>query len=361
MDGSTDDSNTLKEAYRRHVLRRILFVIGVTAAIFAVAGITLTLGGRDIGFAEAYRILFDHLKGVVHPQGTPAWWDDYVLWNSRLPRIVTAVVAGAGLAIGGAAMQAVVRNPLADPYTTGISAGAVFGVAVALTLGFTAGSQLGGYGLMVNAFLFGLIPMTVIILMSRFTDISPATMILAGIAMTYMFSALSTLLLVMSDTETIQRAYLWQIGSLENTSWSDVPLMLGITLFGSAFLMFSTRKLNLLTLGDDSAKSLGLDAENFRVLILVVLSVMTAAIVGSLGVIGFVGLVSPHIVRSVIGSDNRFVIPAAALFGALLLLAADFVARVVVYPGEVPAGLVMSFIGGPLFLILIMRSRKEVW
>lgn len=361
MTDDEDGRDVLRMEYRRHILWKMLIIILIVAAIFAVAGITLTLGGRDIGFTAVYRILLDHLGGAAYAIGTPAWWDDYIVWNVRLPRILVAVVAGAGLAVGGAAMQAVVKNPLADPYTTGISSGAVFGVAVALTLGFGAGTRIGSYGLMVNAFIFGLVPMTVIVLMSRFTKTSPATMILAGIAMTYMFSALSTLLLVTSDTETIQRAYLWQIGSLENATWSDVPLMFAVTLIGSIFLMLSTKKLNLLTLGDESAKSLGLDAENFRVLILVVLSVMTAAIIGSLGVIGFVGLVSPHIVRAAIGSDNRYLIPAAALFGALLMLAADLIARIVIHPGEIPVGLVMSFIGGPLFLLLILRSKKGVW
>ncbi|NLU46229.1 MAG: iron ABC transporter permease [Euryarchaeota archaeon] len=361
MTDDGDERDILKKEYRHHIVWKMSFIALIVAAIFAAAGVTLTLGGRDIGFVEVYRILFDHLGGVAHVTGTPAWWDDHVVWNVRLPRILVAIVAGAGLAVGGAAMQAVVRNPLADPYTTGISSGAVFGVAVALTLGFGAGTRIGSYGLMVNAFIFGLVPMTVIVLMSRFTKTSPATMILAGIAMTYMFSALSTLLLVTSGTETIHRAYLWQIGSLENATWSDVPLMFAVTLIGSIFLMLSTKKLNLLTLGDESAKSLGLDAENFRVLILVVLSVMTAAIIGSLGVIGFVGLVSPHIVRAAIGSDNRYLIPAAALFGALLMLAADLIARIVIHPGEIPVGLVMSFIGGPLFLLLILRSKKGVW
>jgi iron complex transport system permease protein len=356
-----NDKVTLRENYHSYTMRKLLFIAVTIIAIFIIAGAALTLGGRDIGFVQVYQILFDHIMGATYTPGTEEWWDDYIVWSVRLPRILIAIVAGAGLAIGGAAMQVVVKNPLADPYTTGISAGAVFGVAIALVLGFTAGSTIGDYGLVINAFLFGLIPAGVIIIISKFTNTSPATMILAGIAMSYMFTALSTLLLVTANTETIQQAYLWQIGSLENVNWSDLPLMFVITLIGGIFMMFSTKKLNILTLGDDSARSLGLDAENFRILVLIILSVMTASVIGFIGIIGFIGLISPHIVRIFLGSDNKFVLPASAIFGAAFLLMADLISRVIVYPGEVPVGVIMSFIGGPLFLILILRSKKEMW
>ena len=351
----------LRDEYRRYTVHKILFVAGLAATIILVSGYALTLGDRSIGFWQVYEVLIDHLAGAQYEPGSSSWWDDYIIWNVRLPRILVAAVAGAGLAVGGAAMQTAVRNPLADPYTTGISSGAVLGVSVALVLGFSLNSSTGSYGIVINAFVCGLIPAVIIILISRFTATSPATLILAGIAMSYLFNALSTLLLVGASAETIQEAYLWQIGTLQNVTWNDLPIMFWITLVGSLFLMGATKKMNLLSLGDDNAKSLGLNAENFRLIVLVLLSVMTAAVIGFIGIIGFIGLVSPHIVRLILGTDNRYVLPASAFFGATFLLLADLIARTVISPGEIPVGVVMSFLGAPIFLALILHNKKGMW
>lgn len=351
----------LKEDYHRYVMRKALFTTAVLASIFIISGVALTLGGRDISFTQAYGIIWDHLTGNIPAKGTEAFYDDYAIWNVRLPRIIVGIVAGACLAVGGAAMQSAVKNPLADPYTTGISSGAVFGVSVAIVLGFGLGTSIGMYGLVLNAFIFGMVPATVIILISRFTHSSPATLILAGVAMSYLFNAASTLLLIGTSSEKLQEAYLWQIGTLENVNWDYVPVMAIITIVGTIFMLLVSPKLNLLTTGDASAKSLGIDPETFRMVILAVLSVMTASVVGFVGIIGFIGLVSPHIVRTIIGADNKYLIPASALFGAAFLLIADLISRLIIYPGSIAVGVVMSFIGAPIFLALIIRSRKEMW
>jgi len=369
----TDGRSGFKDSYLRHLALRWAFIACLVASIVCISAWAMTIGARDISFLDVFGIILDHLSGVAHAPGSPAFYDDYAVWELRLPRVVMAVIAGASLAIGGAAMQTVVRNPLADPYTTGISSGAVFGVSVALVLGISLGSSWGRLEIVGNAFLFGLIPVAVIVAVMRLRNSSPATLILCGIAMTYMFSALSTLLLVTADAAKIQEAYLWQIGSLDGARGgarahlfggvhvpTDVALLLIVTLIGTSFMMLSARKFNLLAMGDEGAKSMGLDAESFRVLVLIALSVMTASVVGFFGVIGFVGLVSPHIVRLVLGGDNRFVVPASALFGAAFLLAADGAARVL-STGGVPVGVVMSFVGGPLFLLLILRSKRDVW
>ncbi|WP_400203454.1 FecCD family ABC transporter permease [Candidatus Methanomassiliicoccus intestinalis] len=351
----------LKEEYHGYVFKKIIFIIFCCLVVLIVAGIAATLGGRDIGFFEVYELIYNHLCGVSYPSGSVEWWDDYAVWNIRLPRIIMAVIAGVALAVGGVAMQSVMNNPLADPYTTGISSGACFGAIAALVMGLTISSVLGQYGIVTNAFLCGLVPALIIIFISRYSNGSPATMILAGTAISYVFNALNTLVLVSSDADDISAAYLWQIGSLDGASWGDLPLMFVITLMGSVFIGLSARKLNVLTLGDNSAKSLGLDAANFRMILLILLSVMTAAIVCYTGIIGFVGLVAPHIVRMVIGADNRYLIPASMAFGAALLLSADVIARVIVSPSSLPVGVIMAFLGGPLFLYLILKKKKEVW
>lgn len=351
----------LKEGYRRYTFRKIIFITTCIALAVVAAGYAATLGAREIAFFDVYRIIFDHIMGATYELGSVDWIDDYVIWNQRLPRVIMALIAGAGLAIGGAAMQSLVKNPLADPYTTGISSGAVFGVTIALVLGLSFTSSISQYGIVLNAFLLGLAPVGVIVIVSRVSNASPATMILAGVALSYLFRSLSTLLLVSTDADTIASAYLWQIGTLENASWSGLPLMFGVTVAGSLFLMFTSRQLNILTLGDESAKSLGLNAENYRILCLILIAVMTASIISFTGIIGFIGLVAPHVVRSLIGGDNKYVIPASMIFGAAFLLIADIAARSVVAPAELPVGVIMSFIGGPIFLYIIIRQKREVW
>lgn len=358
---SGSSKSAMKEEYHRYTFRKILFMLGCSAILIVLFGYALTLGSHEIDFVTVFATIWDHILGAKYDIGTPEWTNDYLVWEDRLPREAIAIVAGAGLAIGGAAMQSVVKNPLADPYTTGISAGAVLGVTIAMALGITAGSMTGNYGIIANAFLFGMIPTAVTILVSRISKTSPATIILAGVAMSYLFNAMSTLILISSEAGKIQEAFLWQIGTLQWTTWNDFPLMFSIVAVGSIVLAFTAKQLNILTLGDDSAKSLGLNADNYRLLVLVILSLMTSAVVSFIGIIGFLGLVSPHIVRTIIGSDNKYVIPASAIFGAMFLLAADLIARAIIEPGELPVGVIMSFIGGPLFLLLILKSRKGVW
>ena len=351
----------MRAEYHRYIMLKVLFITGLLVVIFAISIFALTIGGREITFSQALGVLWNHITGDIPPLSTKEGIDDYTVWSVRLPRVAVGIVAGAGLAIGGAAMQSAVKNPLADPYTTGISSGAVFGVAIAMVLGFAVSSNTGNYGIVINAFIFGLIPAGVIAILSRFTHSSPATMILAGVAMSYLFNAFSTLLMVVANTETLQAAYMWQIGTLENVNWGDFPVMCIVTIIGTAIVMYLSPKLNLLTIGDNSAKSLGLDPETLRIIILVLLSIVTASIVGFIGIIGFIGLVSPHIVRTIMGADNRYVIPASALFGAAFLLVADLIARMIIYPGSIAVGVIMSFVGAPIFLFLIVRSRKEVW
>lgn len=360
---SDDGDKSLHEEYRLYTLKKVLFTVSLLMVVFVVGILSLTLGDYKMGFSHALNILLDHLGGATYDKSTEAdlWWDDYIVWDIRLPRVLVAIVAGAGLALGGASMQVIVHNPLADPYTTGISSGAVLGISVALTMGFGLANSIGTYGMVLNAFVFALIPAGIIIVISRITNLSPATLILTGIAMSYIFNALSTLLLVSAEAETIQSAYLWQIGTLENVTWDYLPMMTFVNVIGATVMLVATKKLNLLTLGDESAKSLGLDPENFRILMLILLSIMTASVVGFIGIIGFIGLVSPHIVRMILGADNKYVVPASGLFGAAFLLVADALARIVIDPGQIPVGIIISFIGAPIFLTLIVHSKKAIW
>lgn len=355
------DCGDFKEEYRRYGLRRVAFVVVCTAVAILSVGLSIYVGATSIDFIHIYEILFDHVSGVDFPKGSSDFIDDRIIWNNRLPRALFALIAGAGLAAAGACMQSVMKNPLADPYTTGISSGACFGAAVGMILGFSLSSAISGLGTVINAFVFSIIPMMFILALAPRVSSSPATLILAGTAVSYIFSALTTVLMMMTDDETLAAVYRWQVGSLSEINWTSVDVVAPICVVGAMVLIFLSGKLNLLSMGDDNAKSLGLDAQTLRMICLVIVSFMAASVVSFAGIIGFIGLVSPHIVRMMIGSDNRYVIPASAAFGGLFLILSDIIVRWIAPFDTIPVGVVVSFIGAPIFLILIIRQKRAVW
>lgn len=351
------------DEYRRYTRRRVLFVSACLLLAFLFLGLSVYVGARDVGFFDVYRYMWDHLMGVQYPVGSDEAISDYVICNVRMPRAVFALIAGAGLAVGGAIMQNVMNNPLADPYTTGISSGACFGVAVAVILGVSVSisSQFENFGVILNAFIFALIPMVFILVVGSRVQSSPATLILAGVAISYILNAFTTVLMMMTNEETLAVVYRWQVGSLSEITWSSIPLMATINIAGIFVALYIARKLNVLALGDDSAKALGLNVYNLRLVCLMVISFMVASVVCYAGIISFVGLISAHIVRILIDSDNRFVIPASAAIGALFMIAADTIARYLSPQDAIPVGVMLSFIGSPIFLYLIIRQKRAVW
>ncbi len=343
------------QGYSRYIRTKWIFIAVCIILTILVTGFALSVGDYDIGFWETYQILFDNVFG------DPEWTlKGHVVMSLRLPRLLTAILAGIGLAIAGVAMQSTLLNPLADPYTTGVSSGAMFGATLAMISGITVIEGM-KYGMVLNAFIFSLIPMLIIAFVSKVKRSSPTTMIMAGIAVMYIFNAVTTFIKLFADANALKELYEWQVGTLSYTVMSDIPIMLVFVVAGYIILQVLSRKLNLLASGDESAKGLGVDAEKLRRIILVVVALVTASIVSFTGMIGFVGLVAPHIVRMFIGSDNRYLMPAAAAFGALLLVVADLVGRVVIAPQILQVGVVTSFLGGPLFLWLILKKNSNVW
>ena len=346
----------IKEQYKKFIGRKVLFILFCIILIFIIAGVAATLGSYHITVMEVYSIIW---HGLFQNAETTK---EIVVWNLRLPRILMGILAGIGLGIAGAMMQGILRNPLASPFTLGIASGAGFGAALAILLG--AGIIAGGSGqylIIGNAFVFSLIPTFVILGLTRYKRATPETMILAGIAMLYIFSAATTLLMYFAESEAVKAAYFWMVGSLGKASW-DAILPVFILLAGCVpFLMWKSWDINVMGAGDETAKSLGVNVERSRIIILVIASLMSAGIICFTGTIGFIGLVAPHMCRMVIGGDNRFLIPASGLFGAALLLAADTIARTIIAPVILPVGVITAFMGGPLFLYLIMRKRKEFW
>lgn len=356
------DSDALVKDYERFTKRKLWFIVLFVIIAIIALGISLYIGPRtNITFFETYEIIYNHIIGTVYAPGTSAWMDDYVIWNIRLPRTLFALIAGAALAVAGVAMQTVMNNPLADPYTTGISSGACFGVAIAMVLGLTITFGGGGLDVVITTFLFALVPVLLIILLSPKTKSSPTTLILAGVAISYLFNSFTTLLLVSTDSETLAAVYTWQVGSVENITWNQIPLTFIISVIGIVVIMALSKMLNVLSLGDASAKSLGLDVDTIRLVCLFVMAFMVAVVVSYAGIIGFIGLVSPHIVRMLIGADNRYIIPAAAAFCASFFLLADIACRILSPVGAIPVGVILSFVGAPIFLYLIVRRNSRVW
>jgi len=360
MEQNTYESE--KQEYKASISRKMMFVIA-SVVILIVAAIGSCAFGNGFSFDYTVQVIIDHINGVEYPIRSPNWWADYHIFNDVMPSVIMAVVAGAGLALAGTVMQSIMENPLADAYTTGIASGAMLGAVTAIVMGFSFAGVTSSLGIITNAFIGSLIPSVIIILMIRKIGTSPATVILIGTALSFFFNSAVTLMMVGTSTDNLQRAYLWQIGSVAEASWSDIPLMLVVVIIGSILVELSYKKLNVMSLGERTARSLGLDVSQFRTFCIVLVAVLVASIISFTGVIGFVGLVAPHIVRFLVGNDNRFVIMGSVFVGALILTLADLVSRMLYTVTDVPVGAVMSLIGAPIFLYLIVRkkSRSEVF
>ena len=359
-DQIIDNHDSRFEEYSRYVMKKWIFMFSCIIITVIVMGCALTVGDYNIGVMETYSLIWDHLCRIMEGiEGYGGVTKEYVVFELRLPRIIMGILAGAGLAICGAVMQSTLLNPLADPYTTGVSAGASFGATLAMTAGISIST--GYYAVIGNAFIFSLIPTAVIIAMAKMKKASPTTMIMAGIAVMYVFNAFTTVMMLWADPNDLQQVYEWQVGTISSARWDDIAIVAPFVIVGIIVSMFLSRKLNILATGDESANSMGLNATHMRIICMAVVALVTAAVVSFTGLIGFVGLVAPHIVRMFIGADNRYLVPASALFGSALMIIADTVGRIVIYPGTLQVGVVMAFIGGPMFLWLILRKKNPVW
>ena len=351
--GERTKSEEIKAEYKKFTGRKLLFISFSLILIAVIAGIAATLGSYHITVTEVYSIIW---HGLFHD---PETTEELVVWNLRLPPIVLGILAGIGLAIAGTTMQGVVRNPLASPYTLGIASAASFGAALAIIFG--KGFATGPYLIIANAFVFALFSAFIIYGLSRCKGATPETMILAGIALMYLFSAMTGILQYFGEEKAVAEVVFWMFGSLGRASWDKLFFVFAILAICVPLLMLKAWDLNTLGAGDESAKSLGVNVDQTRVVCFILASLVTAGVICFTGTIGFIGLVAPHMCRMVIGGDNRYLIPASGLFGAVILLSADTIARRIIAPTILPVGLLTAFLGVPLFLYLILRRRREYW
>jgi len=346
----------MREEYQRFVSRKALFLILLLLGIVLLAGVAATLGSANISVRDVYLAILARFF-PAHFQSD--WFSDTIVWGLRLHRIMLSIVAGMGLAIAGAVMQGILKNPLASPFTLGISSAASFGAALAIVLG--AGLVGGEWLIIGNAFIFTLLASMTVYGLAKYKGITSETMILAGIAIMYLFQAMTSFLQYLGQSEQVAEVVFWMMGSLGRSSWEKVGIVSVIIALCFPYLLLKSWDINALGAGDETATSLGVNVERTRVLCMMAVSLITAGVICFTGTIGFIGLVSPHITRMVIGGDHRFLLPASALVGGLLLLAADTAARTILAPVIMPVGIMTAFLGVPFFVYLFMKRKKEFW
>lgn len=282
--------------------------------------------------------------------------DMYILHKIRIPRALMCVAGGACLAVCGAAYQSVFRNPLSDPYILGVSSGASLGASLAIVLGLDAILV----GVPALAFIFALLTVFLIMKLSQVGNkMHITTLLLAGISINFLFSAIISIIMFI-DREDMQKIYFWTMGSLSGTRYSDVGVVVFFALIGCVILFVLAKKMNALLLGDASAQSIGVNVEKTKRIILITATLMTASVVSYCGVIGFIGLVVPHIVRLIVGQDNRKIIPYSIFGGAIFMLIADIIARTATSYSELPIGTITSLVGAPFFIYLLFKAKQNL-
>ena len=346
------EASAVVKQYRRQARRKILAILALSIAAFAAFAIATIVGPIDLSLMELWKALIDP-NGVDETTHT-------VLWNLRLPASVMAVLIVASLSLSGAHMQTILDNPLAEPFTLGISAAAAFGGAASIVLGWTvlANPQ---FNLAAVAWVASLVAVFIVAGASLWRGASAESMILLGIALVFLFQAMLSLMQYRATTEALQQIVFWTMGSLQRANWTSNAIIVGALAIAIPFTVLNSWKLTALRLGDDRAAALGINVQRLRVSTLVVSSLLAASAVAFAGVIGFIGLVGPHVARMLVGEDQRYFAPASMAAGALLLAAAHAVSITVVPGVAVPIGIITSLVGVPFFLILVFVRRRTVW
>ncbi|MDI9395191.1 MAG: iron ABC transporter permease [Euryarchaeota archaeon] len=331
----------------------------VSAVIVLLVGIAAAFGSYNLNLLEVYRIIVGGVIVKIFPELTlPESVAGTIIWELRLPRICMAVVSGASLGVAGAIMQGVLRNPLAEPFTLGISSAAAMGASLSIIGGIRL---FGSYSVVINAFICAFLATIVIYTIAKSKGMTPETIILSGIAIMFLLDAVTAFMQYLGTAQQVQAVVFWMMGSISVAGWDNVLIVFLIAAVSIPYLVYKASDITIIGAGDETAHSLGINVEKIRMQTLAFGALLTAAVTAFCGIIGFVGLLSPHITRMVIGGDNRYVIPGSALLGAALLLGADTVARTVLAPMILPVGIMTAFVGVPFFMYLFMRKGKESW
>ncbi|THC54310.1 iron ABC transporter permease [Streptomyces sp. A1499] len=337
---------------RRGLLRPgLLWPAGAAALVLSVAA-SVTIGPADISVPDVWSAVAAHL-GWGEDRLTPI--RDGIVWNLRMPRTLLAAVCGAGLAVCGAVMQSLLRNPLADPFVLGVSSGASTGAVAVVVLGVGGGAL----SISAGAFVGALCSFALVLLLSHTLGGSTDRVVLSGVAAMQLFSALTSfVILTAGDAETTRGVLFWLLGSLSGAGWTDVWMCGAVLALGLLICLGHARTLDAFAFGQEAAATLGVRVARTRLVLLCATALLTAALVSSAGAIGFVGLVLPHAARAIVGSGHARLLPVTALTGAVFLVWVDTLARTALDPQEVPVGVVTSLIGVPAFVAVLYRTRR---
>jgi len=353
-----DDGQIPKE-YKKYIGRKVSILIGGAILLVVLLILSISVGAVHIPLLEVIRTILG--KTVSR-----RW--DIIIWNIRLPQALTGMVAGVGLAVSGVVMQSILRNPLGSPFTLGISHAAAFGAAFSVMIlgtgtmhstGADAVSITNPSVTTISAFVFCLIATGIIIAISKIRKTSPEVMVLAGVALGSLFTAGTMFLQYFADDAQLAAMVFWTFGDVARASWRELAFMAVVVASSIAYFSFHRWDYNAIDAGDETAKGLGVRVERVRLWGMLFASLVTAIIVAFLGIIGFVGLVCPHMVRRLIGDDHRFLIPGTCVMGGALLLSADTAARLMLAPHTLPVAILTAFLGAPVFLYLIIKGYRR--
>lgn len=342
-----------EDLYQKITGRKYAVVVLLSITVVLTFFVDIAVGPAWLSITEIYSAIFK--PHSVDPATS------VIVWNLRLPVALMAVVVGASLSIAGAEMQTILDNPLASPYTLGVSAAAGFGAALVLVLG--AGIIPCGKDFMVpiNAFFFAMLTCLLIYAIAKRSKLSSETMVLAGVAILFLFQSATALLQYVASEQQLQSVVFWLYGNLFRTTWLKLAIVVAILIVTVPVLAKDAWKLTAMRLGDEKAKSLGVNVERLRLKVFIWVSILIGAAVCFVGTIGFIGLAGSHIARMLVGEDQRFFLPTSALAGAVLLSAASAVCKLIIPGAIIPIGIVTSFIGVPFFIALTLKRRRGYW
>ncbi|MBC3886817.1 iron chelate uptake ABC transporter family permease subunit [Acetobacterium paludosum] len=340
----------MKSKLKKHAMLISIIICMIIIYLCTLMGVT------SISFVEANKILLNQIFHIDLGMENISVGATAIIWNVRLPRIILAFVTGGALALCGAAYQGIFKNPMADPYILGVSSGAALGATIGIILKFSS-SFLGLNGIAILAFIGSFSTILIVYNISRVGRKVPvATLLLSGIAIGQTLSALISLFMIFNQNEMSQIIF-WTMGSLNGKGWNQVIAVLPYVILGCVIMLTSVRELDIMLLGEDTANQLGVDTERLKKKILFSSSLITAAVVSVTGIIGFVGLVVPHIVRMVTGPKHRVLVPFSLLFGGVFLILCDTLARTATAQ-EIPVGIITAAFGGPFFVYLLRKRKK---
>ncbi len=351
----------LQESYFKRLSRWKIIIIILFLLLFFAIIFSVSIGPMQIPADRVFNIITKEVPFIGNfIEGDISSIETEVVLQVRLPRVLAAAFVGIALTCSGVVLQGLLRNPMADPYILGISAGASLGASLAIAFGFGI-SFLGNlYSIPLMAFIGALGTIFLVYsIASRSSSNSILTLLLIGVAMNSFFSAIVSLVKLIGS-EALHGIVFWILGSLQVTGWNHFFIVAPLTLVGSIVIFVYSRDLNILALGEDQAQNLGVDIGKLKKIMLICASLITAAAVSISGIIGFVGLIIPHITRILVGPDHRVLIPSASLLGAIVLILCDTVARTIMSPAEIPVGIITALLGGPFFIYLLLRRRTPL-